>query len=69
MCLVGSDSKVKPVAARQIVAIKRMWFFTFREELDVSGGLTQSDVRELVLKIYNYEESRCGKYYDSIGPI
>ncbi|OQR53334.1 hypothetical protein [Bacillus sp. CDB3] len=66
MCLVGADSKVKPVTAQQIVAIKRMWFFMFREELAISEGFTQSDVRELILKIYNYEESRYGKYYGSI---
>lgn len=61
MRLVASDSKVKPATARQITAIKRMWFFTFREELDVSEVLTQSDVRELVLKVYNYAEPREGK--------
>ncbi|PEQ06317.1 hypothetical protein [Bacillus toyonensis] len=66
MSLVASDSKGKAVTARNIAAIKRLWFFTFREELDVSEGLTQSDVRELFLKIYNYEKSKCGKYYGSI---
>ena len=62
MRLVVSDSKGKPATARQIALIKRMWLFTFGEKLDVAKGLTQNDVRKLVLKVYNYEETRCGKY-------
>ncbi|OQR53423.1 hypothetical protein CDB3_29880 [Bacillus sp. CDB3] len=66
MRVIASTSRFNLSTVRQIVGLKRMWFFTFRKELDVSKGLTQSDVRELILKIYNYEESRYGKYYGSI---
>lgn len=54
MRLMGSTRKFNLATVQQILALKRMCFFTFGEELDLANGITQGDVREFYLKMYSH---------------